>query len=83
MLLRLLSVPESDELSVLVLLVKTISVELLVEETEPLAELEPLDVSIIEKLLVDEEFFESSETFENSTMKTPAQSPRSTIIISM
>lgn len=82
MLLRLLSVPESDELSVLVLLVKTISVELLVEETEPL-ETEPLDVSIIEKLLVDEEFFESSETFENSTMKTPAQSPRSTIIISM
>lgn len=82
MLLRLLSVPESDELSVLVLLVKTISVELLVEETE-LLETEPLDVSIIEKLLVDEEFFESSETFENSTMKTPAQSPRSTIIISM
>lgn len=74
-----------DELSVL--LVKTTSVELLISDIELLVEtelcVELLEVSINGKLLVDEDFFASSETFENRTMKTPAHSPKSTIIINM
>ena len=73
------SVPE--ELSVLV---KTASSsELLVSLEKLLVDVEPLGVSISESPLVDEDLFDSSEMFENRTMKTPAQSPRSTIIISM
>ena len=57
--------------------------ELLVSLEELLVDVEPLGVSISESPLVDEDLFDSSEMFENRTMKTPAQSPRSTIIISM
>ena len=64
---------------------KTTSAEPLVSvvEAELVDETELLEVSISGKLLVDEDFFASSVTFENRTMKTPAHSPKSTIIINM
>ncbi|MGN0670529.1 MAG: hypothetical protein ACI4JZ_08260 [Oscillospiraceae bacterium] len=76
-----------EELSELSPLVKTTSVEPVDSVIELLVEaelcVELLEVSINGKLLVDEDFFASSVTFENRTMKTPVQSPKSTIIISM